>query len=586
MVDGKNTNKSIILRGIPASPGIGIGKAYVIKEESLSYVFRPLRKDEVKKELQKFRQAVAKTKTDILQTREKVLKVLGKSHAGITDVHLLILEDPLLSKDVEKKIASELMNAEAALVAALDSLGRTFDQLGDEYFRQRKDDILDVGKHVMRHLLGKARSVGALSRLTERSVIIAHDLAPSDTFALRDDLVEGFATNIGGRTSHTAILAQGLEISAVVGLKEITSKVKDGDLIVVDGNEGLIVINPTMTMLENYRKVREIQLAETRELEKFKDLPAQTLDGRRLALASNIETPEEVKTALGHGAEGIGLYRTEFLFLNRETIPTEEEHYENYRAVARQMLPYSVIIRTMDLGGDKLGPLGVLGVDNEQNPFLGLRGIRLCLRYPDLFRAQLRAILRASVEGKLKIMYPMITGLDELRQANRILAEAKKELEAKNQKFDASLEVGVMIETPSAAVIADLLAQETDFLSIGTNDLIQYTLAVDRVNENVAPLYDPLHLGVLRLIAMVIEHGHKAGKWIGMCGEMAGDPAFTRILIGLGLDEFSVPAAAVPKIKRLIRSINFQEAQALAQEVLKMNDQEAVRKKLLAARKA
>lgn len=584
MTEGKNSSKPIVLRGIAASPGIGIGKVYVLKEESISYVFRALKRDDIKREIQRFRQAIAKTRVDILQTREKVLKVLGKSHAAITDAHLLILEDPLFSKDVEKMIASERMNPEAAMVATLEEVGRTFDKLGDEYFRQRKDDIMDVGKHVMRHLLGQAPKVAALSQLKERSVIIAHDLAPSDTIALREDMVEAFATDIGGRTSHTAILAQGLEISAVVGLKEVTASVKNGDLVIVDGNEGLVIVNPTMAMLENYRKVREIQAAETRELEKFKDLAAQTLDGRSLILASNIETPEEVKPALSHGAEGIGLYRTEFLFLNRNTLPTEDEHYQNYVSVARQMLPYSVIIRTIDLGGDKVAPLGVSGVNNEPNPFLGLRGIRLCLRYPELFKVQLRAILRASVEGKLKIMYPMITGVAELRQANAILEEVKKELQAKQIRFDPSIEVGVMIETPSAAVISDLLAQEVDFLSIGTNDLIQYTLAVDRVNENVAPLYDPLHLGVLRLIAMVVESAHKAGKWVGMCGEMAGDPAFTQILIGMGLDELSVPAAAVPRIKRLVRGLHYKDAQRLAQEVLTLTDQDAVRKKLLSSK--
>ncbi len=579
----KKTEGSVVIRGIAASPGIGIGKAFVLKEEALSYVYRAIAREDVRKEIQRFRQALVRTRADILQTREKVLKVLGKSHASLIDVHLLILEDALFSKDVEKKITQELMNAEAALVAVLEHVGRTFDQLGDEYFRQRKDDISDVGKHVMRHLLGRSTGV-ELSQLTERSIVIARDLAPSETLSLRDDLVEGFATDIGGRTSHTAILAQGLEIPAVVGLKEITAQVNTGDLLIVDGNEGLVIVNPTMATLENYRKVREIQLAEIRELEKLRDLPAQTLDGRRLVLASNIEALEEIKTALGHGAEGIGLYRTEFLYLNRATLPTEEEHFQNYRTVARQMLPYSVIFRTVDLGGDKLIPLGVQGVGNESNPFLGLRGIRLCLRFPEIFKTQLRAILRASVEGKLKIMYPMITSVEELRQANHFLEEVKRDLQAHNIPYDTQLEVGVMVETPSAAVISDLLAKEADFLSLGTNDLIQYTLAVDRVNENVAPLYNPLHLGVLRLIKMVVEAAHKAGKWVGMCGEMAGDPAFTKILIGLGLDELSVPAAAVPKIKRLIRDSTLAESKSLAQDVLALTDQDAIHKRLLNGR--
>jgi phosphotransferase system enzyme I (PtsI) len=565
MADLHGSRPPVVLRGIAASPGIGIGKAYVMKEEALSYVFRALSKDEVKKEIQRFRLAVAKARAEIDQTREKVLKVLGKTHASLTDAHLLILEDALFSKDIEKKIAQELMNAEAALAAVLEQIGRTFDKLGDEYFRQRKDDVMDVGRRVMRCLLG--REGGRLTHLSERAVVISHDLGPSDTLSLRDDLVEGFATNIGGKTSHTAILAQGLEIPAVVGLKEVTSQAQPGDLVIVDGNEGMVIINPTLATLENYRKVREIQLAEMRDLEKYKDLPAQTLDGRRVELAANIESHEEIKTALSHGAEGIGLYRTEFMYLNRKDLPSEDEQYLNYTSVARQILPYPVIIRTMDLGGDKLSPLGVTGLTPEQNPFLGLRGIRLCLRFPDIFKTQLRAILRASVEGKLKIMYPMITSLDELRQANKLLNEVKEELKAKNVPFDEKMQTGIMIETPSAAVISDWLAREVDFLSIGTNDLIQYTLAVDRVNENVAHLYNPLHMGVLRLIRMVIDSGHKAGKWVGMCGEMAGNPAFTRILLGMGLDEYSVPAAAVPRIKRLIREMSLEEAKKVVERI-------------------
>lgn len=573
MVEPRPTRPPVVLRGIAASPGIGIGKAYVLKEEALSYVFRALGKDEVKKEIARFRLAVMKTRTEIDETRDKVLKVLGKSHAALIDAHLLILEDALFTKDIEKKISQEFINAEAALVAVLEDIGRTFDKLGDEYFRQRKDDIIDVGKRVMRHLLG--RQSGQLAQLKDRSIILSHDLGPSDTLALRDDLVEGFATDIGGRTSHTAILAQGLEIPAVVGLKEVTSHTQPGDLLIVDGNEGLVIINPTMATLENYRKVREIQLAEIRDLERYKDLPAQTKDGRRVELAANIESQEEIRTALSHGAEGIGLYRTEFFYLNRRDLPSEEEQYQNYVAVARQMLPYSVILRTMDLGGDKLTPLGITGLTPEQNPFLGLRGIRLCLRFPDIFKTQLRAILRASVEGKLKIMYPMITSLEEVREANKLMTEVKNELKMKNVPFDTKMEVGIMIETPSAAVISDWLAKEVDFLSIGTNDLIQYTLAVDRVNENVAHLYNPLHMGVLRLIRTVIDSAHKAGKWVGMCGEMAGNPAFTRILLGMGLDEFSVPAAAVPRIKRLIREMSLDDAQKMVERIFSQTAESA-----------
>lgn len=559
----------VVLRGIPASPGIAIGKAYVIREDSFSHTQRLLPREEVKKEVQRFRQAVTKTRADILQNRERVLKVLGKTHEALIDVHLLILEDALFSKDIERKISQDRMNSEAALVSVVEQVQTAFEKLGDEYFRQRKDDILDVAKQVMRHLHGRGGT--PLQELSERSVVIAQDLGPSETMSMRDDLVEGFATNIGGRTSHTAIIAQGLQIPAVVGLKDVLQHVHTGDMVVVDGGEGLVIINPAMSTLENYRKVREIQLAEIRDLEKFKDLPAQTKDGRRVVLACNLETPEEARVGLSNGAEGIGLYRSEFLYLNRHSPPTEEEHYQNYVNVARQMLPFAVIIRTMDLGGDKLAPIGIRGFDNEPNPFLGLRGIRLSLRFPDLFRTQLRAILRASAHGKIKIMYPMITSLDELRQANEILAGVKKELKEKNIQFDEAMEVGIMIETPSAAVIADWLAREADFLSLGTNDLIQYTLAVDRVNENVAHLYNPLHMGVLRLIRSTVEAAHAAGKWVGICGEMAGNPSFTRILIGMGMDELSVPAAAVPRIKRLIREISHEDAKKLVERVFKQS---------------
>ena len=410
----------VVLRGIPASPGIGIGKAFILKEEALSYVFRSLSKDEVKKEIQRFRTAVLKTRNEFVQTREKVLKVLGKSHAALIDAHLLILEDALFSKDIEKKITQELINAEAALVAVLDEIGRTFDKIGDEFFRQRKEDISDVGKRVMRYLLGHQSA--PLSQLTERCVVVAHNLGPSDTLSLRDDLVEGIVTDIGGRTSHTAILAQGLEIPAVVGLKEVTSHAQPGDLVIVDGNEGLVIVNPSIATLENYRKVREIELAELRDLEKYKDLPARTTDGRQVVLAANIESQEEIRTALSHGAEGIGLYRTEFMYLNRKDLPSEEEQVQNYAGVARQMLPYAVIIRTMDLGGDKLTPLGVTGIPQEQNPFLGLRGIRLCLKFPDIFKTQLRAILlhlkRASHRSvrRLQRQIPFTRDLGVLRE--------------------------------------------------------------------------------------------------------------------------------------------------------------------------
>jgi phosphotransferase system enzyme I (PtsI) len=410
--------------------------------------------------------------------------------------------------------------------------------------------------------------------------VVAHNLTPADTIAMRENMVKGFATDIGGRTSHTAIVAQSLEIPAVVGLKNITALVREGSTIIVDGNQGLVILNPSPETLNNYRREQEIQLSQVRELEKLRDLPAQTTDGHRVTIAANIENPEELKAVLKHGGEGVGLYRTEFLYFNRSTMPNEEEHYQNYLRVAQRMLPYAVIIRTIDLGGDKLANLGLEGLTEEKNPFMGLRAIRLCLKYPQVFKTQLRGILRASAEGRIKIMYPMVSGLSELRAANKILNETKEELRKEGKKFDEHIEVGIMIEVPSAAITADLLAREVDFLSIGTNDLIQYTLAVDRVNENVASLYEPLHLSILRLLKMIVDAGHNAGKWVGMCGEMAADPSFTSVLVGLGLDELSVSPGQIPKIKKIIRGTSQFETRALVQDILNSPDNETVLAKL------
>ena len=393
-------------------------------------------------------------------------------------------------------------------------------------------------------------------------------------------MVKGFATNIGGKTSHTAIVAQSLEIPAVVGLKNITARVKEGDTIIIDGNQGVAIINPAQETLDNYRREQEIQLAQVRELEKLRDLPGQTTDGTRIVIAANIDNHDEIKSVLGHGAEGVGLYRTEFLYFNKKELPTEEEHYKNYLKVVQKMLHYSVIIRTIDLGGDKLSNLGLEGITEENNPFLGLRAIRLCLKYQAIFRTQLRAILRASAEGRVKIMYPMISGIAEVMAANKILNEVKEELKSEGKKYDENIEVGVMIEIPSAALTSDMIAREVDFLSLGTNDLIQYTLAVDRINENVANLYEPFHPSILRLIKTVIEAGHNAGKWVGICGEMAADPLITPILVGLGINELSVSPLQIPKVKKVIRNISMMDAKALAQEIFASSDWEEIIKKI------
>jgi phosphotransferase system enzyme I (PtsI) len=566
-----------ILQGIAASSGIAIGKVFLLEDDEFCLIQREITKEDTKKEIARFRDALTKTRAEMINTKDKISKTLGKEYARLADAYLLILEDPLITRDVIKKI-NEGVNAEYALFRILEKVIRSFEMIEDEYFRERKHDIQDVGKKILSHLLGKERH--PLSDISSDSIVVAHNLTPADTISMRENLVKGFVTDIGGRTSHTAIVAQSLEIPAVVGLKNVTAQVREGSTIIIDGTQGMVIINPSPEILENYRREQEIQQAQVRELEKLRDLPAQTVDGHRLAIAANIDNPEETKSVLRHGAEGIGLYRTEFLYFNRTSLPTEEEHYQNYVRVAQKMLPYAVIIRTIDIGGDKLAHIGLEGLTEESNPFLGLRAIRLCLKYPELFKVQLRGILRASAEGRIKIMYPMISGLHELRQANKLLLETKDELRREGKKFDENIEVGAMIEVPSAALTADLLAKEVDFLSIGTNDLIQYTLAVDRVNENVASLYEPLHLSILRLVKNIVDAAHNAGKWVGMCGEMAAEPSFSRVLIGMGLDELSVSPVQIPKIKKIVRNTSLLEAKALVQEVLNSPDNEAVFNKL------
>lgn len=560
---------STLFHGIPASSGIGIGKVFLFEEEKLVVSRRNIEKGEVKEEIQRFHKALAKTKKELEEDKQEMLRLLGKSHARLADAYLLILEDPILTKDVEKEVAKELINVEFVIQTTLERISHTFDNLLDEYFRERKNDILEIGNRILRHLLGKQKRT--LAEMTEESIVLAHNLLPSDTVALKTELVRGFAIDVGGRTSHTALLAQSLGIPAVVGLKNITGQIQCGQLMVVDGSQGLVILEPTELALENYRREREIQIKENKELEKLKDLPAQTLDGKRVELSANIETADDMKSVLAYGAEGIGLFRTEYLFMNRTDLPSEDEQCEHYCRVAKQMLPYATVFRTLDFGGDKLASL-IEGYAAEKNPFLGLRAIRLCLKYPDIFRTQLRALLRASTEGRVRIMFPMVGGVHEFRQAKLFLESVRKELLEEKVPMGSMIEVGVMIEVPSAALTADLLAQEADFFSIGTNDLIQYTLAVDRVNENVASLYDPMHLSILRLVKMVVEAAHAHGKWVGMCGEMAMEENLTQLLLGLGLDELSVVPAFIPRLKKVIRATNLFETKKLVVEIMSSTD--------------
>lgn len=569
------TKKNIILKGVAASPGIAIGRVFLLEDDDYCLIQKEIPKNARAAELKRLNEAIEKTRAELKTTHEKINSVLGENYAKIADVHIMILDDPVMKKDVIKFV-EDGVNAEYAVFKVLDKIIRSFDAIEDEYFRERKHDIQDVTKKILGNLLGKSKRT--MSELDKDSIVVSHNLTPADTVAIREKLVKAFATDIGGKTSHTAIVAQSLEIPAVVGLRNISANVSAGTVIVVDGNQGLVILNPTDETISNYKRELDIQLAKRKELAKLKDMPAETVDKHTVQLLANIDDPDEVKSVMSNGAGGIGLYRSEFMFFNRSSMPGEEDHYRNYTKVVKKMMPYNVIIRTIDLGGDKLANLGFLDMEREQNPFMGLRAIRLCLKYPEIFIDQLRGILRASAEGKVRLMYPMISGVEELRQANKILEKVKKSLRAENIKFDENMEVGAMIEVPSAAIIADVLAKELDFISIGTNDLIQYTLAVDRVNENVTHLYDPAHPAILRLIKRIIDAGHNAGIDVGMCGEMAGDPVYTMLLLGMGLDEFSVSSAQIPKIKKVIRSVSYEEAKKVADEILKCEDKDSISK--------
>jgi len=566
--------KTEVIKGVIASEGIAIGKAFLVEEEDFCVIPRRIQKQNVKSEVERFNNAIAQVKEELLSAEQKILKLLGKKHSPLVESYLLMIEDPILTRDVIKRISEEYVNAEYALWATLDKVLQSFERINDEYFRDRKNDIYEIGKRILNFLAEEKKR--SISDAEEGSIVVVHSLSPDDIFRLKEKKILGFVTNVGGRTSHIAILAQGLEIPAVVGLKNITTKVSHGDLLIVDGAQGIVIINPDEQTLQNYKREYEIQIKERQELEKLRDLPAETEDGHRVILACNVDVPEELDSVLSSGAEGIGLFRTEFLYLGRDKLPTEEEHYEIYRTVAHKILPYSLIIRTVDLGGDKMVNFGIDRIVKEDNPFLGLRAIRLCLRYPELFKTQLRAILRASKEGKIKIMFPMISSAEEFIQARNFLEKVKSELRSQGEEFDENIEVGAMIEVPSAALTADIIARSADFLSIGTNDLIQYTLAVDRKNETVADMYEPLHLSILRLLKHIIDAGHNAGRWVGMCGEMASDPTFTVVLVGMGLNEFSVPSVAVPKIKKIIRSCSLIEAREIAREILSTTDRNQV----------
>lgn len=553
-------------KGIPTSGGIAIGKAYVIGKEEFSLQPRRLSPADIAHEILKFEEALIQTRKELIELQKEVAQKLDQDHAQIFDAHLMVLEDRVLIEEVITRIKNNKLNVEYAFSQVIKKYSETLSKLKDEYLKERVVDVQDVGRRVLRKLLKKEKKDSFPSQ--EKVIVVVSDLSPADAISLPKKNILGFATDIGGRTSHTAIIARALGIPAVVGLGKFSSVVSSGDLLIMDGNQGLIILNPSQDLIASYEKKKVEERRRKRFLLSLKDLPAQTKDGRRISLGANIELPEEIPLVSEWGAEGIGLYRTEFVYLGRKELPSEEEQYRVYLEVAKKVAPHSVIIRTLDLGGDKF--LSQPVIPKSMSSSLGWRAIRFCLARPEIFKMQLRAILRASQMKNLKIMFPLISGVEELIQAKKILEETKKELAERSIPFDKDLEIGAMIEVPSAALISDILARQVDFFSIGTNDLIQYSVAVDRANEKVAYLYEPTHPGVLRLIKLIIDNAHKENIWVGMCGEMSAEPLYAFILVGMGVDELSVPPPAVPQIKRLIRSVKLSEAKEVVKKIFSL----------------
>ena len=551
------------IKGIGASSGIIQGRAYLIERIKVRLPQRRINPDQVEEEVSRFLKAIRESRDQLVEIKEKILNPQVRQHSFILDVHLMILDDRMFFQDTVDMIRKKKVNAEWALDITLEKMDRAFNAIEDEYLRERRSDLHYVSTRIFRNLLGKKHD--DITKIRGKVIIVAHDLSPADTLQVNLKHVAGFITDIGGKVSHTAILSRSLGIPAVLGLQNATSLINGGDLLLIDGETGEVVINPTEEISQSFLKRKQRLRSMQQEIRRYASLPAETRDGVRIRLQANIEMVDEISSAKTHGAEGIGLYRTEILYLNRKDLPTEEEHYQIYRQLAESIHPNSAVIRTLDIGGDKFLPH--YSKNNEMNPAMGLRAIRFCLKETDIFKTQLRGILRASVHGKIKILYPMISGIEEIRKAKAILEEVKKGLAKAKVPFDKEIKVGAMIEIPSASDIADILATEVDFFSIGTNDLIQYALAVDRVNEHVSYLYEPLHPAVLRIIRGVVQAAHHAGIPVAICGEMAAEPAYAVVLLGLGLDELSMNPVSIPKVKKVLRMSRFEETRFLVEKI-------------------
>ncbi|PYJ20577.1 MAG: phosphoenolpyruvate--protein phosphotransferase [Verrucomicrobia bacterium] len=575
---GDNSQQEVRFEGAGVSPGIACSKIHVVRDDFDDITRYRIAPSQVTDEIGRFETALIQTRMQILEMQQRIAESIGTKDAAIFDAHLLVVEDHTLIDEVLRKLETDLCNVEWVFQEVATRYAETLNKIDDPYLRERALDIQDVTKRVIRNLQGKAPKT--FLALTEPHILVAHNLTPSDTASMDREKVLGIATDLGSRTSHTAILARSLDIPAIVGLHDVTAKLETGQHVLLDGSDGWLIIDPTPETLARYAEIESRRARVVAQLKELRETTSTTRDGRHIVLSANIELPEDVDAVAANGAEGIGLYRTEFLYLNRTTLPTEDEQYEVYRKVAERVRPNPLIIRTFDLGGDKLAP-GTVDISDELNPFLGWRAIRFCLENIDIFKTQLRAILRASTAGNVKIMFPMISGLHELRRAIAVLAECKEELRDSKIEIGEKTEVGAMIEIPSAAISANVLApevnffsigtNEVDFFSIGTNDLIQYALAVDRVNEKIAHLYEPTHPAVLRLLKMVADAAHANNIWVGVCGEMAGDVALVPLLLGLGMDELSAGATLVPRVKRAVQSLAIPECRELVEETLKLD---------------